>query len=110
MGGTAGMKRCKTQVGRVCLFLLAAVPAYCQRGTFGIEVGNTSDKFGALSSVSGLIVGIDGQAAILNANPKNGRPAILIGGEIRLPTDTQNHAKEYAFFGGLRFPVHESFS
>lgn len=104
------MKHCKMQLVRVCLFLLAAVPAYCQRGTFGIDVGNTSDKFGALGSVSGLIFGIDGQAAAFNANPKNGRPAILIGGEVRLPTDTQNHAKEYAVFGGLRFPVRENFS
>jgi hypothetical protein len=103
------MKRCKTQVVQVCLILLAAVPAYCQRGTFGIDVGNTSDKFDSLNSVSGLVFGIDGQAAIFNANPKNGRPAILIGGEVRLPTDTQNHAKEYAVFGGLRFPVHQNF-
>ncbi|HEY1679276.1 MAG TPA: hypothetical protein VGG04_16285 [Candidatus Sulfotelmatobacter sp.] len=104
------MKRCKTHVVRVCLFLLAAVPAYCQRGTFGVDVGQTSDKFDSLSSTSGLVVGVDGQVAIFNANPKNGRPAILIGGEVRLPTDTQNHAKEYAVFGGLRFPVHENFS
>src|ERR1700722_12220999 len=47
-GGTAGMKLCKMQVVRVCLFLLAAVPAYCQRGTFGIDVGQTSDKFDSL--------------------------------------------------------------
>ncbi|HEX3741186.1 MAG TPA: hypothetical protein VHV29_15925 [Terriglobales bacterium] len=100
------MKRCRTQVVRVCLFLLAAVPAYCQRGTFGIDVGSTSDKFDSLSSVSGLVVGVDGQLTILSSNPKNGRPAILAGGEVRLPTDTQNHAKEYAVFGGLRFPVH----
>jgi hypothetical protein len=104
------MKLCKMQAVRVCLFLLAAVPAYCQRGTFGIDVGQTSDKFDSLSSVSGLEVGIDGQVAVFNANPKNGRPAILVGGEIRLPTDTSTHAKEYALFGGLRFPIHENFS
>lgn len=104
------MKRCKTHVVQVCLLFLAAVPAYCQRGTFGIDVGETSDKFGALNPVSGLVVGVDGQVTIFNANPKNSRPAILAGGELRLPTDTQNHSKEYAVFGGLRFPVHENFS
>jgi hypothetical protein len=101
------MKLCKTQAVRVCAFLLAAVPAYCQRGTFGIDVGETSDKFGALSSVSGLVVGIDGQATVFNPNPKNGRPGILVGGEVRLPTDTQNHSKEYAVFGGVRFPIRD---
>ncbi len=68
------MRRCKTHVVRVCLFVLAAVPAYCQRGTFGIDVGQTSDKFGALSSVSGLVFGIDGQFTVLKPSKKAGRP------------------------------------
>jgi hypothetical protein len=103
------MKHCKMQLVRVCFLFLAALPAYCQRGNIGIDVGNTSDKFGAQSSVSGLIFAVDGQATIFDANPKNGRPSILIGGEVRVPTDTQNHSKEYAVFGGLRFPVHQNF-
>ena len=101
------MKRCKTQLVRLCLFILAAVPAYCQRGSFGINVGDTSDKFGALSSVNGLQVGIDGQLAILKENEKSGRPSIVAGGEIRLSSDTGNHAKEYAVFGGPRFHVRD---
>jgi len=99
------MKRCKTLMVRVCLFLLAAVPAYCQRGTFGIDVGDTSDKFANLPTVNGLAFGIDGQIAVLQSNPKTGRPAIVAGGEVRLPTDTANHAREYAFFGGPEFKV-----
>jgi hypothetical protein len=98
------MKRCKTLAVRVCVLLLAVVPAYCQRGTFGIDVGQTSDKFDTLSAVDGLIVGIDGKIIILKSNPKKGGPNIVAGGEIRLPTDTQNHAKEYAIFGGPEFP------
>ncbi len=101
------MKRCKTQLVRLCLFILAAVPAYCQRGSVGINVGDTSDKFGALSSVNGLQVGIDGQLAILKENEKSGRPSIVAGGEIRLSSDTGNHAKEYAVFGGPRFHVRD---
>ena len=101
------MKRCKTHLVRVCLLLLAAVPAYCQRGTFGIDVGSSSDKFDSLSSVSGVVVGIDGQLTVLNGNPKNGRPAFVAGGELRLPSDIANHAKEYAVFGGPRWQVHD---
>ena len=97
------MKRCKTHLVRVCLFLLASVPAYCQRGTFGINVGQTSDKFGALSSVSGVEVGIDGQLTIIRGNAKQGSPSVVAGGEIRLPSDSANHAREYAIFGGPRF-------
>jgi hypothetical protein len=96
-----GMKRCKTHLMRVCVFLLASVPAYCQRGTFGIDVGQTSDKFDSLSAVSGLVVGIDGQVRILKETEK--RPSIVAGGEIWLPSDTGNHAREYAVFGGPRF-------
>ena len=97
------MKLCKTHLVRVCLFLLAAAPAYCQRSTFGIDVGQTSDKFGGLSSKSGLEADIEGQVTILHSNPKKGGASIVAGGEIRLPTDTANHAKEFAVFGGPRF-------
>ena len=64
------MMRGKTHGVLVCLLVLAAVPAYCQRGTFGIDVGQSSDKFGALPSVSGLVVGIDGEIAVLKASKK----------------------------------------
>lgn len=100
------MKRCKTHVVAVCLFFLAVVPAYCQRGTFGFDLGETTDKFGGLNAVTGSEVNIDGQIALLKYNPKTERPAIVVGGEIRLPTDTSNHAKEYAVFGGPEFPYH----
>lgn len=101
------MKRSKTHLVRVCLFLLVAVPAWCQRGNFGIDIGQSSDKFDSLSSVSGLVVGVDGQVTVLRKNEKNGRPSIVVGGEIRLPSDTGNHAKEYAIFGGPRFQTHK---
>jgi hypothetical protein len=97
------MMRGKTHGVLVCLMVLAAVPASCQRGTFGIDVGQSSDKFGALPSVSGLVVGIDGEIAVLKANKKEGGASIVAGGEIRLPSDTQNHAKELAIFGGPAF-------
>lgn len=100
------MKRWKTLQVCVCLIFLAVVPAYCQRGTFGIDIGDTADRFAALPSVNGLEFGIDGQLAVFKANPKTGRPAIVAGGEIRLPTDTGNHAREYAVFGGPEFNAH----
>ena len=99
------MKRCKTHLVRMCVFLLAAVPAYCQRGTLGIDIGQTSDKFDTLSSVNGLEFGIDGQVAVLKATAK--RPSIVAGGEILLPRDTGNHAREYALFGGARFQIRD---
>ena len=95
------MKRCKTHLVPVCVLLLAAVPAYCQRGTFGIDVGQTSDKFAALPSANSAEVGIDGEVAVIKETER--RPSIVAGGEIRLPTDTGNHAREYAVFGGPRF-------
>lgn len=98
------MKRCKALAVRVCFLMLAVVPVCAQdRGTFGIYGGVTSDKFDSLPSVSGAEVGIEGQIAVLKSNPKKGGPNIVAGGEIRLPTDTQNHAKEFAVFGGPEF-------
>lgn len=83
--------------------MLAVVPACAQRGTFGIDAGQTTDRFGALPSMSGPEVGVDGQFIVLKSNPRKGTPNIVAGGEIRVPFDTQNHAKEYAAFGGPEF-------
>ena len=99
------MTRCQKVLTRFCLILLAVVPAYCQRGTLGIDVGQTSDKFSNLTPVTGLEVDLEGRLVVLTANPKSGRPAIAAGGEMRFPTDTGNHAREYAIFGGPEFQV-----
>jgi len=101
------MKGCKTHLLRMCVFLVAAVPAYCQRGTLGIDVGQTSDKFDALPRDSGLVVGVDGQLTVIKGNAKENGPSVVAGGEIRLPSDTNNHAREYALFGGPRFHVRD---
>ena len=101
------MKRCKTHLVRVCLIVLASVPAYCQRGTFGIDIGQTSDKFDSLSSVSGIAFGIDGQVTVLKGNAKQGGPSLVAGGEIRMANDTANHAREYALFAGPRFKARD---
>ena len=99
------MTRCQKVLTRFSLILLAVVPAYCQRGTLGLDIGQTSDKFSNLSSVNGLEFGVDGRVIVLKENPKSGRPAIAAGGEIRFPTDTGNHAREYGIFGGPEFKV-----
>ena len=83
-------------------FLLAAVPAYSQRGTIGIDVGATSDKFGAQPQLTAPDFGLNGQFNVLRA--KDGGPNIVVGGELRVPSDTSAHAHEYAVFGGPIFP------
>jgi len=58
------MKLGKARLISTSLFLLffsAAVPAYCQRGTFDVNVGQTSDKFGALATSTGLDFDFNGQ-------------------------------------------------
>lgn len=103
------MKRCRMLLTRFVFVFLAVVPAYCQRGTLGVDIGETSDKFDGLAPVSGLEFDIEGRLAVLQANEKTGRPAIVAGGEIRLPTDTGNHAREYAVFGGPEFHAPHNF-
>jgi len=106
------MKACKAHLVRwyrflliLPVFLLAAVPAFSQRGNFGIDVGQVSDKFGALAPVTAPDFGLNGQITIIQAN-KDGRPNIVAGGELRLASDTSAHATEFAVFGGPSFPIH----
>jgi hypothetical protein len=100
------MKLCKSHLVAVCLFFLAVVPAFGQRGYFGVDIGESSDKFDSQPQETGLIFDIEGQLAVFKGNPKTGRPAIVAGGEILQPSNTADHAKEYAFFGGPAFPYH----
>lgn len=102
------MKPCKADLVRTgffLLFLLATVPAYCQRGTLDLNVGQTSDKFGALATVTGAALDLNGELTVIKPSAKNGGPSIVAGGEVRVPTDTANHAKEFAVYGGVAFGV-----
>jgi hypothetical protein len=107
------MKPCKAdkvrmnivRIGVILLFLLAAVPAYCQRGTFGVDVGQISDHFAGFSPVTDALVDINGELTVKGPSQKNGGPSIVAGGEIRFPTNTNLHAKEFAVYGGLMFGV-----
>jgi len=101
------MKPGKADVVRASLFLLfllATVPAYCQRGTLDVSGGQISDQFGALKPVTGAAVDVNGEVIVIKPSAKNGGPSIVGGGEMRLPTDA-GHAKEFALYGGVVFGV-----
>lgn len=104
------MKLGKTQFIYFALFLLAAVPAYCQRGTIGLDFGQTSDKSGGLSAVSGGVGNFEGEVVILQGGQKKDWPQLVAGGEIRFPADTNTHANEYAIYGGPMFRFGSRFS
>jgi len=107
------MKPCKAHLVRMycffLLFLLATVPAYCQRGTIGIDAGQVSDKFGALSPITAADLGLNAQFTLIPAN-KEGRPNIVVGAELNVPTNTSSHATEFAIFGGPLFAIGQNFS
>ncbi len=86
------------------LSLSAAVPASAQQGRLGIDLGVTGDKFDSLPSQTAGEVRAYGDYNVIPAG-KDGSPNIVVGGEVDAPTDTNNHAKEYAAFGGPIFPV-----
>jgi hypothetical protein len=103
------MKPCKADLVRigVCLlFLTAVVPAFGQRGNLGIDVGQISDQFANIPSVSSGLLDINGQVIVIKPSIKKETPGIVGGGEIRLPSDTNAHAKEYAVYGGVLFGAH----
>lgn len=107
------MTRCKAHLlltGIFLLFLLATVPGYGQRGTLDLNAGETSDKFAALPTLNSAVIDINGEVAVKKPSAKIGGPSIVAGGEIRFPSDSTNHAKEFAAFGGLAFQVTSNFS
>lgn len=104
------MQPCKSTVVHIgvrtaifLVFLLATIPAYSQRGTLGIDVGASSDKFGAQPQTTAPDLGLNALFTLFQAN-KDGRPNIVLGGELRAPDDTSTHATEFAVFGGPIFP------
>jgi len=100
------MRRCKTHVLGVCFGLLVAVSAYGQRVNVGIDAGETTDKYGSLPSNTSLELGLDGQITLIKGNEKKGGPSIVAGGELLFPSDSNNHPREYAIFGGPVFKGH----
>jgi len=103
------MKPGKADMVRICvflLFLLATVSAYCQRGNLDLNAGQTSDQFGALAPVTSPVLDLTGELTIIKPSQKNGGPSIVAGGEVRVPTDSANHAKEFAVYGGVAFGTH----
>ena len=104
------MKPCKTLLLRGCVFLLAAVPAYCQRGEIGIDAGQAADKFGGLTRFTGAVGDVHGRLAILEGKKDEGSPDVVAGGEVRFPVDTAHHANEFALFGGVEFHFTKGFS
>ncbi len=89
------------------LFHLATVPAYCQRGTLDLNVGQTSDRFGSLAPLTGVVIDLTGQLTVIQSSAKTGRPSIVAGGEVRVPGDTLNHSKEYAVYGGVAWAARD---
>lgn len=101
---------CKTRFIFFCFFILASVSAFAQRGTFGVQAGETSDKFGGLSYSTTGLLGLDGDFALIQGNRRTQSPDVVIGGELRFPTSTSNYAEELAAYGGLMFHFGEHFS
>ena len=103
------MKPGKADLVRKCLlllFLLATIPAYCQRGNLDLNLGQTSDQFGPIAPVSDVVLDINGEATIIKPSQKKGSPGIVAGGEVRVPSDTNHHSKELAVFGGVVWGTH----
>jgi hypothetical protein len=95
--------------------LLASTPAVAQqenlqRGNIGIDVGEVSDRFGDQPRFTDPVGDVNGELIVVRGSEKEGWPNVLAGGEIRFPTNTQNHATEFAFYGGLGFKVTNSFT
>ncbi len=75
-----------------------------------MNVGETSDKFGSLAPVTGFALDINGELTVIKPPVKGGGPSIVAGGEVRVPSDDTNHAKEFAVFGGVAFHIRGNFS
>jgi hypothetical protein len=104
------MKLGKTHLVYVGLFFLASIPAYCQRGTIGLDFGQTSDKSGGAAALTGGVGDFEGEVAVLRGGGKRNRPSVVAGGEIRFPVNSNQHANEFAIYGGPMFRFGSHFS
>jgi len=98
------------RIGLFLLFLLATIPAFCQRGNVGIDVGAVSDQFANFAPVTAGLLDVNGEVKITQLSAKTNGPTIVAGGEVRVPSDDNDHAREWAFYGGLMFAVHSNWS
>ena len=108
------MKLCTKQIVRVFLFFLALFivtshRAYSQRSSFGIDLGETTDRFGALARTTTGEADIEGSVIVLNRANSPGDPNVVAGGEAQLPVDTSTHAPEFAGFVGPEFNIGKHF-
>jgi hypothetical protein len=94
----------------ITLLFLAAIPAYSQRATLGIDLGQTSDKFGGLARSTAVEGDIEGKFAVFARTDEKGAPSIVAGGEAQLPADTSSHATEFAGYIGPEFWFSDHFS
>ena len=99
------MKLCKILAVILSILFFTAIPAFSQRGDVGIDIGESTDRFSNLPKDTGVIFDAHGEFAIIKGDPKKQIPAVVAGAEVIFPFDTQNHAKEYAIFGGPMFQV-----
>ncbi len=112
------MKLCKTGLVRASSFFftaifvasLAALPAFAQRGTIAINGGETADRFGGQSRSTGAVAALDGELLVYKSSDRDRGADIAIGGEVRFPQDSNNHASEQAIFGGPAFHFGKHFS
>jgi hypothetical protein len=79
------------------------LPPPVQRGYIEFSAGETSDTFGGLATVHGFVGDINGQMAVYQSPDQAHGTNILVGGDIRFPTDTQNHGTEFAVIVGPDF-------
>jgi hypothetical protein len=79
------------------------IPTSIPRGNLELNFGETADTFGGLSTVRGFVGDINGQMAVYQSPDQSRGTNIVVGGEIRFPTDTQNHATEFAVLVGPEF-------
>jgi hypothetical protein len=107
------MTRCKTLALTLAAVFSASL-VYAQtgeRGFIGLEAGQTSDRFGGIAPVKGFLGGVEGEVVVINGvSRKEGLPNILLGGEIRFPSETSQHASEFSAFVGPQFRAGGHFS
>lgn len=97
------MKHCLRQFACGCVVCLITIPAVCQRGNIGLDVGQVTDKFDSLPPSTDAFVDLNGQLTVIKPSEKKGGPGVVAGAELRSPTDTTNHPREYAVYAGLVF-------
>lgn len=96
-------RACRVSFAAFLLSFLIAVPSQAQRANFSLDAGEAADRFGGGTRSTDVVGVLDGEVIFYKSPDRDRGADVVVGGELRFPKDTNNHASEQAIYAGPAF-------